>query len=89
MIPEECSEAGRVGRTLGSDLVRELSTEPRAGTCQEEMAEVFNLKLPSELDSPGHCGQKVHLDPTGTVSSVEGVNPLLKPKYYAPEDTSM
>lgn len=46
--------------------------EPRVGMCQEGIAEVFNLKLPFELDSPGHCGQKVPLDPTGTMYWVEG-----------------
>lgn len=34
----------------------EARPEPRAGMCQEGIAEVFHLKLPFELDSPGHCG---------------------------------
>lgn len=85
--------AGCVVRTLGSGLVGkglEPRQEPRTGMCQERIYEVFNLKLPFELGSSGHCGQEVHLDATGTMHCVEGrVSPLLKPQDYTSEETSV
>lgn len=59
MSPKGCGESGLCGQNSGQQLGvkgAEARPEPRAGMCQEGIAEVFHLKLPFELDSPGHCG---------------------------------
>lgn len=60
--------SGLWGQNSGQQLGIK-GAEPRAGMRQEGIAEVFHLKLSFELDNPGHCGQKVHLDSIGTMYS--------------------